>query len=156
MNFLLKTIAMFLLCYLVCAFGMSPAHAGKFILNPAAQEEVAEPPKVESNAISIDVPQTFLGIDNLTWEQIAKIMRETTAETIILRITGYGGEVMTGNVVIRAIEDAQKHGKQVIMDIIGPSYSMHAYITCFANKVVMRDGAALMFHQGASYGSLYV
>lgn len=37
-------------------------------------------------------------------------------------------------------------GKKVVAKIVGPSYSAHAYLSCFADKVEFTDGGSLMFH----------
>ncbi len=36
------------------------------------------------------------------------------------------------------------------MEIIGPSYSAHALVTCYADHVNMREGSSVMFHSISS------
>lgn len=156
MNFILKTTAMFVLCYVFCMAGMGIAHANTKIELPTQKTSLTQPTlNLAEDTISIDVPKTFMGMDNLAWDQIAELLRTTGAKNIILRITGYGGDIMTGNLVVRSIQDAQAQGKKIYMDVIGPAYSMHAYLTCFTQNVQLRDGASLMFHKGAAYGSTF-
>ena len=105
-------------------------------------------------AIVLDVPETFQS-DDPVWLKYGQALREMPIDHWTFRITGYGGSVMDANRFISSIEDAQKQGKTVDMDVVGPAYSAHAIITCYADNVNLREGASLMFHSVSYVNSVF-
>lgn len=104
----------------------------------------------EAPPVSLDLPSTFDASNFDWWRKLGLLLREGKLKSIILRDRGTGGDFDTVMDVVRSIDDAQASGTSVIIDVIGPAASGHAYMTCTANKVILRDGASLLFHH--SYG----
>lgn len=101
--------------------------------------------------ITIDTPLTFMGADNQGWEAIIQgLATLKSGDVVTFNVTGFGGEVIEGNRVVNAIVEAEKRGVTVNMDVVGPAYSMHAYITLFADKVILESNGGLMFHEMSS------
>ena len=101
----------------------------------------------------IETPLTFMQQDFDRWDQIVVQIRAFDGDQITLLLQGVGGIVFEGNKVIRAIQDYQARGHKVIMHVIGPAYSMHAMLVCFADRVTMDEGSSLMFHSAGLDGS---
>lgn len=100
----------------------------------------------DTDPLVLDVPEVFDYAIADAWTDIQNKMLTTTAKNIVLNISGFGGYTNLGNKFTRAIQASQALGKKVTMVIVGPSYSLHAFITCYADKIVILPGAALMFH----------
>lgn len=67
--------------------------------------------------------------------------------TLIINIQGYGGRADLMNSVMTAIEEAEKKGIIIKMNVIGPAMSAHAFLTCATkSKVEVNPRGALMFH----------
>lgn len=73
-------------------------------------------------------------------------IKQAKADRIIIDWKGVGGSVFLGLQIIRTIQDAQSHGKQVVADVTGMAASMHAMVLCFVDTVRLREGSYLMFH----------
>ncbi len=101
--------------------------------------------------VTLTVPMTFEGDDIAIWEGFSDGLGKTAIPVITFKVQGYGGIVLVANEFAQAVSDAVKAGKIINMDIIGPSYSAHAFITCYASKVSIREGAGLMFHSVAVF-----
>lgn len=102
-----------------------------------------KPPQV----ISVNVPDVFDENTNAVWDVIAAALPNLGPSVEIhFLVQGFGGVVYEGNKVIQAIKDAQKNGTRIVMDVIGETYSMHSYMTCYGDEVRMRPGSLLMFH----------
>ncbi len=109
---------------------------------------------VNRNRLVIEsVPVVLLPENSQEVEALIKQIRETPSKDIIIKWRGFGGAVILSLDVIRTFEDAQKDGKVITLDIISEADSAHAYISCFADKVVLRDGSSLMFHAPYSMDS---
>lgn len=114
---------------------------------------ISPPPK----DITVAIPKTFYVLEDVQlFEKISFNLRHTK-ELDIGKVTflvqGQGGVALYGQELMKAIKAAQENGAIVNMRVIGPAYSMHAYITCVANKVELEDGAAVMFHGIATQNS---
>lgn len=79
-------------------------------------------------------------------EKLAYTIEHTLAKTIIINWAGQGGEVSLGIRLISAIQYAQAEGKQIIIHLTGPAYSMHADIVCYADAISIPSGTFLYFH----------
>jgi hypothetical protein len=101
----------------------------------------------DTDPLVLDVPEIFDYSVADQWNFIQDKVVTTTAKNIVLNITGFGGYTNLGTKFTRAIQAAQAQGKKVTMVIVGSAYSLHAYITCYADAVKLLPGAALMFHQ---------
>lgn len=107
------------------------------------------------NITTITLPDAFDENNFPVWYKIEDLLLQATNTTFVLRVSGMGGDALMLNDFIRAIQEAQQHGNTVNMNIIGPSASAHAFITCFANTVTIQDGASLLFHQAYGMSSLF-
>lgn len=128
----------------------NPLNVAPLIYNPMDVDQVER-----SNKVTIDLPSAFEEGQQQEWVEISQTLRTAVNTEFTLRVTGMGGEALMLNNFIRALQDSQAKGNIVNMDIIGPAASAHAFITCFANKVTLRDGASLLFHQAYGMSSLF-
>jgi len=116
-----------------------PAQAAKISIQNSIAELIPQ-------EIELDTPLTFMSDEVYIWTKLGAFMRDMAIKKWTLRISGYGGLATEANKFIESILDARKQGKQIIMDVVGEAYSAHALITCAADKVILREGASLMFH----------
>lgn len=103
-----------------------------------------------ANAGSQNTPYTFMDSDVDSWEEFATSLLKTNYTpdaNIVLKVSGYGGDMMTGNRVVQSLIDAEARGLKVHMDVVGPAYSMHAYLVCFGSDYKIESGGTLMYHQ---------
>lgn len=107
-----------------------------------------------SKPLIINTPLSFESEDNQTWDSILEKIQNAKNNQIILRVQGIGGEMFEGNKVIQTLLNIEKDGKIVTMEVLGPSYSMHAFLTC-AGNIDIKPGGSLMFHQGGSYETTF-
>lgn len=104
--------------------------------------------------ITVDTPETFMGEDNVTWDMIIDgIKRTEKGQTLVMKVQGFGGQVTEGNRLVNAMVDAEKKGVTIVADIVGPAYSMHAYMALFASKIILEPNGSLMFHAMATSDS---
>lgn len=109
----------------------------------------------QPKAIVLDVPESFVGENNNIWIRYGQALREMDIQQWTFKVTGYGGNVLDANRFIKEVVSAQQNGKKIIMDIVGPAYSAHAIITCYADTLIVEPGASLMFHS-MSYDKSYL
>jgi hypothetical protein len=80
-------------------------------------------------------------------EAIAPVLKELNSasygQVITLKISGYGGDVATGLMLDRAIQDSKA---KVILRVEGLAMSMYADLVAHAKHVEFAPGALLMFH----------
>lgn len=126
-----------------------------FIKTALAVEIPIIPSLAPEKSVDLDTPMTFMSaVDVREFGGIALGIRhaqDAGIKRVILRIQGLGGIMLSANNLAHAIQSAQKDGVIIDMEVIGPAYSAHAYITCFSNKTTIEEGASLMFH-GAGHG----
>jgi hypothetical protein len=101
-------------------------------------------PKPQIEVIS--APVVFDESSAEAWSKISEELLTTTADTVIIELQGYGGQIIEGNAFIRSMVLAEQRGLKVIIDVIGPTYSMHANLVCFATAFKLEPGATLNFH----------
>jgi hypothetical protein len=111
------------------------------------------PPQGDPEVLTLMAPLGFGDFGE--WEMFNNRILGATAKKIVIEIQGYGG---VGDIGIKAeyvLHKARAQGKEIIMHVVGPAYSMSAFYTCAADKVVIFPGASLMFHQGKSEVSFF-
>lgn len=120
---------------------------------PAINMSLMTPPP---KPLYLNTPRSFMNEEDIAvWDTITSMIRDTPVKDITFYVQGVGGSVMVGVDLIRAIQDSIGSGHNISMDVIGPSYSMHAFLTCSTKNVHLRDGASLMFHT-PSYTKSYL
>lgn len=107
----------------------------------------------DPDPLVIAVPEVFMPQTYDQWTEINRQIVNTTAKHIQIQVQGYGGDIDMGNRFIRALQQAQADGKKVEMIVSGSSYSLHAFITCYADSVALLPGASVLFHQAYSVDS---
>lgn len=122
--------------------------------NRIAHAEDLSSLSVAESSVTVTVPQTFMGEDIAKWDDLSTSIRQAQVKTINLEIQGFGGDVFAMNRFIAAVKYAQQHGHIINMTVVGPSYSAHANIVCYANSVTIKPEGSLMFHQMKSGESL--
>lgn len=87
------------------------------------------------------------------YRPLLKLLKNATEkDVIVLEITTHGGYVSTGEVIINALNNTKAHTVASITDY---AYSMGALISCNTDRLVMKPGSMIMFHQGSvDYGRL--
>lgn len=73
----------------------------------------------------------------------------TEKDTVIFKIYGYGGSVSSASLIINGMKTTKAH---TVADVVGASYSAHAFITCAAKEVKMSPASYIMFHSVQSQG----
>lgn len=94
----------------------------------------------------VDSPPLFTSNFLDQWHELESTIRDGDKKQYTIRWEGYGGMVFFGGEFQQAIVDAQKQGKVINIDVIGPAISMHALSVCYADNVNIRPGASLVFH----------
>lgn len=93
------------------------------------------------------VPAFFEKPYQQAWDSLNYDLVHTNAKIIILDWQGYGGWSDIGDRTIRAMEEAKKQGKIIILHLIGDAISMHASVACHASKIEWGN-SYLIFHSG--------
>ncbi len=135
-----KFFAVLIFCVLCLVLGSSRLRAEETI--PFTNPNFHPVP----TAIIVDVPYTFMDSDIAVWDQYSSDLVVKNIDIWLFRDTGYGGVTLVVNKFMQSIYVAQKMGHTVLIEIVGPAYSGHAYIACAADKVIFDPGSSLMFH----------
>lgn len=132
-------------------FVVSVARAG---INPPKDGAPLAPLKTN---ITIVVPESFLEPGDLDmWAQINVALRTDSNPdtTFTLEVQGEGGDALALNQTIAAIEYAKLRGSKIKMIVIGPAYSAHALLTCYADNLFLSPNGSLMFHDMKSWSQV--
>lgn len=105
------------------------------------------PLTLKNDTLVIKVPTTFDESNLSIWRSIADQMNAAKQHTIILLWQGYGGETIMGMQFISEMINARQSGHFIIIDVTGFTASAHANPVCFADKVIIENGAELYFHR---------
>lgn len=135
---------------LVLILGLIPLTAFAQLEAPS----VPQLPNIAEDTIYINTPKTFMGQDIEAWSLLGAALVQTAQKNIVLYITGVGGAGLSGQNFISLLQEAKATGHKIEMRVVGPAYSMHAFITCFASKLTITQGSFLMFHNGSVSVSL--
>lgn len=116
--------------------------------------KVLEPVIGDKTEVVLTTPDTFLPQDYAFWDNLILVLKSGEIKSLVLNVRGQGGSIDKQFAVSRAIEDAQKQGIKIHMNVIGPAYSAHAFLTCYVDKkdLTIEPGAGLMFHQAYGFG----
>lgn len=125
--------------------------AGANALEPQSKELTTQ----SRTSVVVDMPNGFDVDHELSLNSLEVMLRNSTNTDFVIRLEGLGGDVFLVNDFMRAMEDSQHSGNTISFDVVGIAASGHAYITCIANKVTMRSGSSLLFHQVYGVGSLF-
>lgn len=99
--------------------------------------------------LTVRVPKTFQGNDNIFWEQFAAGMEKVDSRLIsdiTIQIVGIGGEMQQVVSVLQGMETAKRNGLKIHMEVVSSSYSGHAFFACGGSDISIRQGASLIFH----------
>lgn len=97
-------------------------------------------------ALTLNVPNGFLTEYKQEWKNLETQITSTKDSTIILNWWGYGGYTTYLDTFLEAVFVARLQGKQVIFNLIGPSYSAHAIAVCYGTEVRNLNRNFIMFH----------
>lgn len=81
---------------------------------------------------------------------LAKVIAESDAKNIIVKINSYGGEVAEGIAIYNLLREKSEKGVQVITKNMGFACSIAAVIFCAGDQRVMMPGSMLMVHHAWS------
>lgn len=95
--------------------------------------------------IEINTPREFNGYTEQQWRRIGQMLVSTNYDVYVLNWGGTGGYINIGKEFIYKIQQAQQQGKYIIIKLRSTAVSMHAVITCYANKIIYNNNN-LMFH----------
>lgn len=70
----------------------------------------------------------------------------TKEDTVVLHLSGYGGDVAGTMPMMNALKASKA---KIVADVVGNIYSAHAYLTCPADEIIMRDETMMMFHMSS-------
>lgn len=104
----------------------------------------------DSSTTEISTPTSFSDSNSSQWDRIGSYIQTCPYQTIILDWHGNGGWVDIGKKFIRDMQAAEHNGKYIIIKLVGPAYSVHALVPCYANRIINNDKYFLMFHADAS------
>lgn len=122
-------------------------------LVPDTQTDAPAPtPTAIPSAIELTMPP-MVDPDDPFWSTVGDAVRSGLIQDVTLRVTGYGGDVLTGFQFIQNVLEGEKKGTKVHMKVTGPAYSMDALFVCAGTDYSIMPGASLMFHQMAGEGS---
>lgn len=108
-----------------------------------------------SNIPNVVVPIMFTVPEWDQWNQLGQNMATTQLPEVRLIVQGFGGIVFIGNTFIRQMQAAQSKGLKVDMEVVGPVYSLHAMLICFADNLMIDEGVTLMYHGISVQTSLF-
>lgn len=102
----------------------------------------------KTKPLVIDTPLTFEYAEDLEkWTDIEDQITKTQSKDITLNVEGFGGRFTEASKFIQVLQKAKLEGKQIKINVIGPSYSCHAFVACYGSTTVtIQPGASLMFH----------
>jgi len=103
----------------------------------------------------LDMPTGFDEQHSNALDQLQQILRKAKNTDFTIRLSGLGGDILMANNFIRAMEDSKRAGNTITFDVIGIAASAHAYITCGANRVIMRPGSSLLLHEAYAILGLF-
>lgn len=149
------TILFVILSFALCASLVpTPARASEQsdlekILKTLEVQAPTEDP-LKPSEMTIDLPPDFTGNSEDGIRDLIKTLRSSHNTTFNIRVQGPGGDLFLMNDLATAILDSKTQNNTINMRVVGLAASADAFITCYADKVTMDDGASLMFHQ--AYG----
>lgn len=117
------------------------------ILLPRGNCHAEELPAKERPIEVIIAPIVFDETTVTEWKAAQSMLFGASNSDIYIRTYGFGGSSTMINEFIQAMKDSKLVGNKIIMDVIGPSGSGHALILCYADQLIIRDGASVLFHQ---------
>lgn len=136
-------------------FTLSPSPLKAVYINGSVQEVRIDP---NAQSSSLTITRTDGGIYNIYFANEIKgplayvdllmlLPRLNKSDTVVLNLSGYGGDVAGTMPMMSAL----RHTKaKVIANVTGNIYSAHAYLTCSADEIVMRDETMMMFHMSSA------
>ena len=113
------------------------------------------PVKKERIVISNN-PTMILEGDQAVWKQITNRIESLSNSHIVLKLAGYGGDVVQEAYMVDVIKEAQKRGNTIEIDLVGPTISAFAMMSCYADVVTFKPGSSLLFHSMKSGGSRHI
>lgn len=120
---------------------------GLAILLAVTQAHSAESPQIlEESTLHLYTPQAFHTQEMLDWNKLNESIMNTKSKYIVIHVTGTGGDISIGRETVDAIKEAQRQGKKIKLVIADIAASMHATLICYADSVVYKKDALIVFH----------
>ncbi len=91
-------------------------------------------------------PMTFNVLNDPEWKSVFEKASNSPNKEIRVHIRGIGGVVISGFDFIRKMQDLQSKGYKITFIAEGEVVSMHAFVSCFADRVEIKEGSYLHFH----------
>lgn len=102
-----------------------------------------------SNTVILSAPDSFEEDRIRQWSSLGNYLVTTNYKYYIIEWHGYGGYMYIMYDFIDSIKRAQNQGKIIILRMDGPSYSAHAVVGCYTDKIENNNIYFLMFHAPA-------
>lgn len=85
------------------------------------------------------------------WELLHKLREAKDTDFVNIYLSSYGGDCHVGFQVCHAVKDCRAHTTIIVKQ---PCYSVGAILACCADRLIMKPGTLLMFHNysGGSSG----
>lgn len=74
---------------------------------------------------------------------VSILNKATTADTVRIHVSGYGGDFATGMKLITAIKESKAHTVGIVE---GPAYSAFSIIPLVTNETIIKENAGFIFH----------
>lgn len=104
----------------------------------------------QPSTVTLTAPTSFLQAG--PWQSLGNYLVNSNYKVYIINWQGQGGSTNIGKPFLRAIQQAQHQGKTIILNLTGNSYSMHALVFCYVNRVINHTNSYAMFHADAVLG----
>lgn len=104
--------------------------------------------EVKNSTVRLDTPFDFHNWSQ--WTSLGSFITRSNYKVYILNWKGVGGDVAIGKDFVEYIKQAQRQGKVIIINLTGDAYSVHAFVTCYADKINNPHNRFLMFHADES------
>lgn len=101
------------------------------------------------SSVRLNSPSKFF--DNASWNALGQYIVSSHYSIYVINWRGIGGYVNIGKNFINDIQKAQRQGKRIVFNLVGPAWSVHAFVTCYGDSIRF-SGGYLAFHADAVNG----
>ena len=110
---------------------------------------------LDSTTVLLNTHTIFSKEDEKDWDALGQFIVNSNFKTYVLEWGGVGGYVYIGHDFIHYLQTAQAQGKKIVLNLVNPSYSMHAVVACYADKLLNSDNVLMFHEEGFFEGKMY-
>lgn len=103
-------------------------------------------PTLVNKTTHLYTPPAFNDQYYFEWNAFQKELLETDAKTIVIHVTGSGGDVSIGKDILRSIQEAKDQGKEIVVIATRFAASMHTALICVADNASYTKDTILVYH----------